>query len=193
MVVSLIPQCDSASRSLHSPDASLLRGEILLETSTHTAWGAAVTAQMLFPLERHLVWQQLIDYPRWTQYFLDITQSHVLEADHCFQADGTRQKRLYQAASKNFLFITAQVEVCIQVTEFLVYRIQFEFESGSFIDFGADLKLRDFPDGTLLTYAVHATPLIPIPSLLIQQAIHLDLPANMRHLRKVLCASVAAS
>lgn len=167
---------------------SLQQGEILLETRSHTAWGAAVTAQMYFPLERDNVWRQLVDYPRWQQYFPDVTQSRVLAVSSSPALDLTVEKRLYQAASKSFLFITAQVEVYLRVIETVGQRIQFHFESGSFIDFGADLALQDYGEGTLLTYDVQATPLIPIPSVFIQQAIHWDLPANMRTMRQVICA-----
>lgn len=165
---------------------ALLQGEIQLETRTHTAWGAGVTAQMYLPLSRSRVWQQLVDYPRWQQYFPDVTQSRILSSSA--QAELTVERRLYQAASKSFLFISAQVEVYLRVVETAEQRIQFEFESGSFIDFGADLQLQDCSSGTVLTYDVQATPLIPIPSLFIQQAIHWDLPANMRTMRQVICA-----
>jgi carbon monoxide dehydrogenase subunit G len=143
---------------------------------------------MYLPLERDIVWQQLVDYPRWQQYFPDVTQSRVLTVCSSPASDLTGEKRLYQAASKSFLFITAQVEVYLRVIETDRERIQFHFESGSFIDFGADLALQDYGDGTLLTYDVQATPLIPIPSVFIQQAIHWDLPANMRTMRQVICA-----
>ena len=177
------------SPAMPKPSAALLQGEILLETRAHTAWGAAVTAQMYLPLDRERVWQQLVDYPRWQQYFPDVTQSRILDGGKPgSQAHSTRYKRLYQAASKSFLFITAQVEAYLRVIETLGQRIQFQFESGSFVDFGADLQLKDYGNGTLLIYDVQATPLIPIPSAFIQQAIQWDLPANMRKMRQVMCA-----
>lgn len=185
------PRCHPAAPLPAHPQpasASLLKGEIQLETRAHTAWGAAVTAQVYIPLKRQQVWQQLIDYPRWQQYFPDVTESRVIKTDLATLPDGMVEKRLYQAASKSFLFITAQVEVYLRVVETVGRRIQFYFESGSFIDFGADLVLKDWVDGTLLTYDVQATPLIPIPSVFIQQAIHWDLPANLRMMRQVLCA-----
>ncbi len=167
---------------------ALLQGEILLATRTHTAWGAGVTAKMYVPLERSRVWQQLVDYPRWQQYFPDVTHSRVLSVATPEESALTVERRLYQAASKSFLFISAQVEVYLRVVETAEQRIEFEFESGSFIDFGADLQLQDCGSGTVLTYDVQATPLIPIPSLFIQQAIQWDLPANMRTMRQVICA-----
>lgn len=173
---------------LNPVPSSLVRGEILLETRAHTAWGAAVTAQMYVPLGRLQVWQQLVEYPRWQTYFPDVTQSRVLHSDASAKSESILEKRLYQAASKSFLFITAQVEVYLRVIETVGQRIQFQFESGSFIDFGADLTLQDHLDGTVLTYDVQATPLIPIPSVFIQQAIQWDLPANMRNMRRVICA-----
>ncbi|MBC7972166.1 MAG: cyclase, partial [Verrucomicrobia bacterium] len=99
-------------------------------------------------------------------------------------------KRLYQVASKAFLFLTAQVDIYLKVIETTQQQIQFRLESGSFHDFAADLTLEDYGDGTLLTYAVQATPTIPVPSVLIQQAIQMDLPNNLRTMRQVLCRSM---
>ncbi len=84
--------------------ASLLNGEIDLKTQSHTAWGAAVTAQMYLPLERTAAWAQLTDYSRWVQYFPDLTSSHVIQADKSFEDNPatTIRKRLYQAAKKSF-------------------------------------------------------------------------------------------
>ena len=42
-------------------------------------------------------------------------------------------------------------------------------------------------NGTLLAYTVQATPNIPIPSIFIQQAMNLELPANLCKMRQVLC------
>ncbi len=163
---------------------ALLQGEILLETRAHSAWGAGVTAQMYLPIVREDAWTQLTDYPRWVQFFPDITQSRLLERS---PSQGQKiRKRLYQAASKSFLFLTAQVEIYLQVVETVGQRIQFHLESGSFHDFEADLQLHDLADGVLLTYSVQATPTIPVPSPFIQQAIHLDLPNNMRTMRQAL-------
>ena len=168
-----------SSLFLNQEQAALLNGEILVETKSHSAWGGAVTAQMYIPLVRSLVWQQLTDYPRWVQYFPDVTQSQVLH-----QGEG---KRLYQVARKAFLFLTASVEIYLNVFEQVQQQIQFRLEKGTFTDFTADLKLADCGTGTLLTYAVQATPNIPIPSIFIQQAMHFELPANMRNMRQVLC------
>ena len=159
---------------------ALLQGEILVETRPYSAWGGAVTAQMYLPIARSHVWQQLTDYPRWVQYFPDLTKSEVLQRGEV--------KRLYQVAKKAFLFLTAQVEICLNVFEVLGQHIQFKLEKGTFSDFTADLKLQDFGNGTLLTYSVQATPNIPIPTIFIQQAMHMELPANMRKMRQVLCA-----
>lgn len=171
--------CDARS-------TTLLRGEILLETRAHSAWGAGVTAQMYLPMSRDRAWTQLTDYPRWVQFFPDVTQSRVLQQSAIGQGQDTH-KRLYQAARKSFLFITAEVEIYLQVLETADQRIQFHLESGSFHDFQADLHLKDFAEGALLTYFVQATPTIPVPSIFIQQAIHLDLPTNMKNMRQVLC------
>ncbi|MBW4601722.1 MAG: cyclase [Calothrix sp. FI2-JRJ7] len=163
-----------------SPDkqAKMLQGEVFVETSAHSAWGGAVTAWMYLPMKRNQVWQQLTDYPRWVQYFPDVTKSEIIQRGEV--------KRLYQAAQKAFLFLTAQVEIYLNVVEELGQRIQFKLEKGTFHDFTANLELSDFGNGTLLKYAVQATPTIPVPSILIQQAMNLELPANMRKMRQVL-------
>jgi hypothetical protein len=168
---------------------TLLRGEIVLQTRSHSLWGGAVTAQMYLPLERSQVWQQVTDYPRWVQYFPSLTQSQVLSV----HTEATRSyKRLYQTAGKTFLFLTAQVEVYLKAVETVHptrQQIHFQLEKGSFADFSALLKLQDYQTGTLLTYSVQATPTIPIPTQIIQEGIRLDLPTNMRSLRRVLCQS----
>jgi hypothetical protein len=156
----------------------LMQGEILVETRSHNAWGGTVTAWMYVPLVRSHVWQQLTDYPRWVQYFPDITKSEIIQRGEV--------KRLYQAAQKAFLFFTAQVEIYLNVAEEIGQRIQFKMEKGTFEDFTADLELKDCGNGTLLAYTVQATPNIPIPSMFIQQAMNLELPANMRKMRQVL-------
>ncbi|HEY9626496.1 MAG TPA: SRPBCC family protein [Coleofasciculaceae cyanobacterium] len=164
----------------------LLQGEILLETRSHTSWGGAVTAQMYIPLRRSEVWQQLTDYPRWVQFFPDLVQSEVI--DRLEGREG--RKRLYQVARKAFFLLTAQVEIYLKVLETVQatwQQIQFQMERGNFQDFAANLHLQDFGSGTLLTYTVQATPTLPIPSQLIQQAMRLDLPANMQKMRQVLC------
>ncbi len=160
--------------------AALLQGEILVQTRSHSAWGGAVTANMYLPLTRSRVWHQLTDYPRWVQYFPDVIKSEVLHR-------GGSKKRLYQVARKAFLFFTAQVEVYLNVFEEVQQQIQFQMDQGTFIDFAADLKLQDCGAGTILTYAVQATPNIPIPTIFIQQAMHLELPENMRKMRQNLC------
>ncbi len=162
-----------------SHQTALLQGEILVQTRSHSAWGGAVTAQMYLPLARLLAWQHLSDYPRWVQFFPDVIRSEVLQRDE--------GKRLYQVARKAFFFFTTQVEVYLNVFEVLGQQIQFQLEKGSFVDFAANLKLQDCGAGTLLTYAVQATPMIPIPTIFIQQAMHLELPENMRKMRQVLC------
>ncbi|MGI0488071.1 cyclase [Pantanalinema rosaneae CENA516] len=162
--------------------AALLNGEILLDTRSHTAWGSAVLAQLYLPIDRAIVWQGLTNYPRWTQYFPDLTESRVV-------AHPT-YTRLYQAASKTFVFLTVQVEIYLRVRETALQRIQFQLDgnsAGSFTDFAADLTLHDYANGTLVRYYVQATPTIPVPSLLIQQAIQFDLPSNLRQMRQVLC------
>ncbi len=165
---------------------SLLQGEILLCTRDHSAWGGAVTARMYLPIARQLAWVHLTNYPRWVQYFPDLLCSEVLN-----RGDERNQnsKQLYQVASKAFLFFTAQVEIYVKVFEILYQQVQFQFEKGSFSDFTANLNLQDWGNGTLIIYSVQATPCFPVPSFLIQQAINLELPANLRQMRQVICNS----
>jgi carbon monoxide dehydrogenase subunit G len=172
---------------------ALLRGEVILEPRAYTAWGGAVTAHIYLPLSPQQVWQHLTNYSRWTQYFPDITRSEIVH--NGISAVGGVQlkrqvKRLYQAASKAFLFITAQVEIHLKVLETQQQRIQFYLESGSFSDFAADLQIQACGEGTVLTYSVQATPNIPVPGMFIQQAIKMDLPNNLQQMRRVMCADV---
>jgi len=166
---------------------ALTKGEILLQPRPYSAWGGAVTARMYLPLHRQAVWKQLVDYPRWVQYFPDVMRSEVVGTLSASQGCGDRGWRLYQSARKTFLFLVADVEAWLTVFETTERQIQFHLDSGSFTDFVADLQLQDFSNGTLLSYSVQATPTIPVPGLLIQQAIELDLPANLRNMRQVLC------
>ncbi len=172
-------QCSKLTFS-PAEQAALLQGEILIQTRSHSAWGGAVTAQMYIPVVRSRVWQQLTDYPRWVQYFPDIIRSEVLHRGEV--------KRLYQVARKAFLLFSAQVDIYLNVFEEVQQQIQFRLEKGTFSDFAADLSLADCGAGTILTYAVQATPSIPIPSVFIQQAMHFELPENMRKMRQALCA-----
>jgi hypothetical protein len=193
-----------ANSEIHSPQetltkkdpclsqASLLNGEILLETRSHSAWGGAVTACMYLPMSRSQVWQQLTDYPQWVQFFPDLIRSEVLSSGSSLHSASHRYKRLYQVAAKAFFFFTAKVEIYLKVVETAHtawQQIQFQLERGNFHDFAATLKLEDLKTGTLLTYSVQATPTIPVPSQLIQEAMRLDLPANMRRMRQVLCGN----
>ncbi|NDJ17538.1 SRPBCC family protein [Myxacorys almedinensis] len=173
----------SSVSAINTVNPTLLGGEILLTTHPYSAWGGSVTAQMYLPLEVQQVWYQLIDYPRWTHYFPDVTRSEVVQI-----VKSGSLKRLHQAASKAFLFFTAQVDIYLKVLETQYQRIQFSLESGSFSDFSADLQIASGGNGTILTYSVQATPTIPVPGILIEQAIQLDLPTNLRQMRRVLCA-----
>ncbi|NJL80243.1 MAG: cyclase [Richelia sp. RM2_1_2] len=159
--------------------AALLNGEILVETRSHNAWGGCVSAKMYLPLIRSQVWQHITDYPRWVQYFPDITKSEIIHKGEV--------KRLYQAAQKAFMMFTAKVDIYLNVVEDFGNKVQFKLDKGTFHDFSADIKLQDYGNGTLLTYSVEATPIIPIPSMFIQQAMNFELPANMRKMRQVLC------
>ncbi|MGJ3249815.1 MAG: SRPBCC family protein [Elainellaceae cyanobacterium] len=180
---------DTASSLVdHGTQTALLKGEILLETQPHSAWGGVVTAQMYIPIGRSQVWQQLTDYPQWVNFFPDVIRSEVISRGDGLTKGG---KRLYQVARKAFFLFTAQVEVHLRVFETAHastwQQIRFLMERGSFNDFSADLKLHDYSSGTLLTYTVKATPAFPVPTALIQQAMRLDLPDNMRSMRRVLC------
>ncbi len=169
-------------------EQSLLRGDVLISTMPTQAGAAAVTATMYVPLVRSQTWQQLTDYSKWVQYFPDIVQSQVLEVKKQSKTH-PMTRRLYQVARKAFLMFSAQVEIYLQVIETVHQKIQFRLERGTFSDFSADLTLEDYGQGTLITYSVQATPLIPVPSFLIEQAIRHDLPGNMKTMRQVMCAA----
>ncbi|MEO0375949.1 MAG: SRPBCC family protein [Cyanobacteria bacterium P01_A01_bin.17] len=177
----------TVNRDLSATDqASLLNGQILMQTRSHTLIGAGVTAQMFLPTPRQQAWAQLTHYPSWTQFFPDINRSEVLST---VDRTSSVEHRLYQTARKDFFLLAVQVEIYLKVTEIQDQQLRFQFERGSFSDFSADLTLQDYGPGTILTYSVEATPLIPVPSLFIQEAIRQDLPSNMRQMRQVICAA----
>ncbi len=159
---------------------ALRRGQVLVETAPHGMMGAAVRAKMYVAASRTDLWTQLTQYSRWPELFPNISRSEVL-------ASNPQGHRLYQVGRKAFLAIAAEVEIYLKVYEDPDRSIQFRLEKGTFRDFAADLTLQDWQNGTLLTYAVQATPLIPIPAFLIEQGMRQDLPGNMEHLRKALC------
>lgn len=162
----------------------LLQGKILLDIRSHTSWGGAVTATMYLPRMRSQIWSQLTNYSGWVQFFPDIVKSEVLE--HASQT-AEQTHRLYQAARKSFFLLSVDVEIFLRVSERSQERINFSLERGSFSDFSADLTLQDCGEGTILSYSVAATPLIPMPSIFIQEAIRADLPGNMKYMRQALC------
>ncbi|WP_143467775.1 SRPBCC family protein [Leptolyngbya ohadii] len=172
----------AVSRQNHE---KLLNGEVLLQTRSHSLWGGAVTANLYLPIDRSRAWQQVTNYPQWVHYFPDMTQSQVLN-------DGSTRKRLYQVARKTFFLLSVGVEIYLNVLEIVQpnrQKIEFQLERGSFSDFSATLELHDFHAGTLLTYSVQATPTIPVPTQLIQEAIKFDFPNNLRQMRRVICGS----
>lgn len=175
------------THALLSPQqmVDLLQGKILLDVRSHTHWGGAVTATMYLPRVRSHIWSQLTTYSRWVRFFPDIVKSEVLE--HASQTAG-QTHRLYQAARKTFFLLSVDVEIFLRVSERFQENIKFSLERGSFSDFSADLTLQDCGEGTILTYSVAATPLIPMPSIFIQEAIRADLPGNMKHMRQALCS-----
>ena len=176
-----------ANKVTQQQEDSLLNGEVLIST-TAVFDGAAVTATMYVPMDRARTWQQLTDYSKWVHYFPDIVQSQVLDVKRRTKTHPAT-RRLYQVARKAFMMFSAQVEIYLQVIETLHQKIQFRFERGTFSDFAADVTLEDYGQGTLLTYSVKATPLIPVPQFLIEQAIRHDLPGNMKTMRRVMCAA----
>lgn len=163
---------------------ALLGGEILLEAQSYFAWGGAVKARMYLPLTQTRVWQQLTDYPRWVNYFPDLTHSQILQKE-----SGLDQpcQHLYQAAGKSFFNLSAKVEAYLRVYEVAQQTIRFRLEKGNFLNFSADLDLQSYSNGTLLTYAVQAVPSFPLPAFFLQQMMSFVLPANMRQMRQVLC------
>lgn len=181
-----------AARSLHCEpnQAALLQGEILLISKPHTAWGASVTAQMYLSITPQQAWSQLTNYSRWVEFFPALTRSEVVIRDVANNLPhASRCQCLHQVASKDFWLFTAYAEVYLDVVELPSCCIQFRLRSGNFQDFFSELQLQALQTGTALSYNVQATPTIPIPAMLIQQAIQLDLPANMRNMRQVLSQS----
>ncbi|HIK46773.1 MAG TPA: cyclase [Leptolyngbyaceae cyanobacterium M65_K2018_010] len=167
-----------------SDQIALLQGEVLITPQTQPHGAAAVMAAMYVPLPRTQIWPQVTNYRRWTQFFPNITRSEVLET---VKTASQRYRRLYQVGQKGFMVLTAQVEIYLKVFETACDRVQFRLEQGTFSHFAADLHLQDMQGGTLLTYIVQATPTIPVPTFLIEQAMKTDLPGNMRQMRRVLC------
>ncbi len=168
-----------------SPEqAALIQGEILTKTYSYRPHGGSVAATMYVPMERSRLWQALTHYPNWTQFFPDIVQSEVTAEF------SPNHKQLFQAARKTFLMLSIEVEIQLSVKELPGRTAIFEMvgHSGSFHDFSAEIQLQDFHEGTQLRYSVQATSKIPAPSFFIEQAMKLDLPMNMRHLRQVLLA-----
>jgi hypothetical protein len=167
-------------------DNDVLDDAVTVETKPHTAWGGAVEARIHVPLDRIKLWQQLTTYSRWVEFFPDITHSEVVSAI------ASHRKRLRQKARKSFLMLTVDVEILLDAVEMVERAIKFRLASpqGSFADFNAELSLADAPGGTWLTYSVQATPKLPVPSLFVQEAMKIDLPGNMRHMRRVLLGGV---
>jgi hypothetical protein len=196
MVVNAEPNIQLASgegcldRFSSTDQIALLRGEIIVTPLVSTGGGGAVPAHMFVPLDRGLIWSQLTNYRRWTQFFPNISHSEVLET---VRTGSQRYRRLYQVGCKGFMKLTAKVEIYLKVFENACDSLQFRFEQGTFSHFAADLELKDLPNGTLLTYGVQANPTIPVPSFLIEQGMKLDLPGNMKQMRQVLCAGYAKS
>lgn len=188
----LMPQSKSQPPHSVTPHQhrALLNGDILIETHPHSAWGGAVTAQMYLPSIRSHVWQELTNYSQWVKFFPDLTHSEVLSSMSDPKGIAKKGgKRLYQVAKKAFFLFSAQVEIYLKAIEVTQQKIQFRMERGTFKDFSADLALQDYGGGTLLTYSVKATPSIPVPSALIQEAMKFDLPTNMKQMRRVICGS----
>lgn len=175
----LLSRATERSHTQHEADA-LNRGRVLVDTRSHGLSGGAVTAKMYLQASRSEIWPKLTDYPRWVDYFPNITRSEVV-------ASTQHMRRLYQVGRKAFLAIAAEVEIYLNVYEQSLRSIQFRLERGTFRDFGADLTLQDWQGGTLLVYTVQATPLIPVPGFLVEQGMRQDLPGNMENMRRVLC------
>ncbi|MEO0800934.1 MAG: SRPBCC family protein [Cyanobacteria bacterium J06642_2] len=174
-----------ATAPLASERRALLNGKVLTQAHPHASGGAAVIARIYLPLTRSRVWQGLTDYSCWVHYFPALTHSQVINRSTSLARRGKR--RLYQAAGYAFLCFSARVEVYLTAIETLHRRIQFHFERGNFNDFAAELTLDDCESGTLLTYAVKATPTIPIPSPVLLQGMEMVFPDNLRCMRQVLC------
>lgn len=175
----LLPRTTERTQTLLEAD-SLRQGGILIDTRAHGLCGGVVTAKMYLPSSRAELWPKLTNYSQWVNYFPNIVHSEVISSSK-------NGHRLYQVGRKAFMAIAAQVEIYLKVYEKTLQSIQFRLERGTFKDFGADLTLQDWHQGTLLTYTVQATPVIPVPSFLLEQGMRQDLPGNMQHMRRMLC------
>jgi len=160
------------------PSASLSDGRISVKTEPWGFGGGSAIAQLHLPLSRQECWQKVTNYPQWINYFPDITHSQVLP----------KSQQLYQKGIKDFILLRVEVEIYLQVRETLNQAIEFELIQGSFSEFLAYLHLQDYQQGTLVSYAVQATPNFLVPAPIIEQALKIELPANMRHMRQVLCS-----
>ncbi len=163
--------------------SALLRGEILVTAQSNTQGQSVAIAQMYLPYPRNFCWREVTDYPRWVEYFPDLSRSELLSSP---SATTGKAKRLYQVGVKNFILFNVQVEIYLQVFEIPQQTIQFRLEKGDFSHFTADLDLQDYHQGTLITYSLQATPNIPIPQMFIQQALQLEMPTNLKQMRYVL-------
>lgn len=160
------------------PSPSLSDGHIAVKTEPWGLGGGSAIAQVYMPLSRQQCWQKVTNYPQWVNYFPDITHSQVL----------AKNQQLYQKGIKDFILLRIEVEIYLQIRETLNQAIEFQLLKGSFSEFLAYLHLQDYQQGTLVSYAVQATPNFPVPAPLIEQALKIELPANMRHMRQVLCS-----
>lgn len=165
---------------------ALKRGEILTSCQDYGFWGGFVMAQMYLPVKPPAVWQQITDYPRWVNYFPNVTRSEVIaEISHS-------EKHLYQQGGKAFGFLAVNVDIYLTVIEKAPQRVAFQLRSDKdscFSKFEASLQLQDYDLGTLLTYLVQAMPKVPVPTFLIQETIRRDLPDNLAQMRQVLVNS----
>ncbi|MDJ1179154.1 SRPBCC family protein [Roseofilum sp. BLCC_M91] len=161
------------------PSVSVIDGQIFVKTEPWGLGGGSAIAQLYLPLNRQQCWHNVTNYPQWVNYFPDLTQSKVLP----------NTQHIYQTGVKDFILFRAEVEVYLKVRETLNQAIEFQLIKGSFSEFLAYLHLQDYQQGTLISYAVQATPNFPMPAPLIEQALKIELPANLRHMRQVLCLS----
>ncbi len=157
------------------PAESLLQGEISVQTDPWGLGGGSAIAKLYIPLSTLQCWQKLTNYPQWVNYFPDITHSEKLP----------HTQQLYQKGVKDFILFRTEVEIYLDIRENPYETVEFEFVKGSFSEFLAYLHLQEYHQGTLMTYAVQAALKFPLPPPLIQQALKIELPVNLRCMRKV--------
>ncbi|WP_008309176.1 SRPBCC family protein [Leptolyngbya sp. PCC 6406] len=159
---------------------ALSRGKILVTAQPHGFTGGHVSATLSLRIFPDALWPHLTDYPRWVDYFPEMTHSEAIAPTD------QGQPRIYQVGRKSILGLGAEVEVYLRVQTHPPHRLQFVMERGTLADFTASFALAPWRLGTLLTFTVQATPLIPLPGFFVEQSMRRELPTSLAQMRRVI-------